>query len=109
MALQNLNVLVPKTFLVIPKEKGVLWPTSQVERSAEVFESWQKVTSLTAKSINTNAGLSYKGATIIGGFSDDIIEIKSRQLGDDAVTLRVKLQYNRWENNISELIVYAYE
>ena len=69
--------------------------TSKVQVFAELIDQWKNTASLTSRSINVQAGLSFFSASISGKYSAENLELKSKQWHDQAVTTRVKLQYNR--------------
>lgn len=82
--------LIPDNVFTVPLKR------SYIERNAQMFESWQNTSSLTSRSINVNAGLSFYGASISGSYSNEMMSSKARQIGNEAVTVRVKMQFNRY-------------
>ncbi|KAK3772322.1 hypothetical protein RRG08_018314 [Elysia crispata] len=68
---------------------------SDVQTSAEFIDVTERTSSLTSSTINTYSGLYFYGKSISGSFSADNIEMKTKQLEQQAYTARVMLQYNR--------------
>ncbi|KAK3803718.1 hypothetical protein RRG08_047682 [Elysia crispata] len=83
--------LIPDNVFTVPLK------TSRVVKFAEVIDQWKNTSSLTARTINSEAGLTFKLVGISGKFSQENTIIKKKQIEDKAVTTRVKLQYNRYE------------
>ncbi|KAH9492036.1 Macrophage-expressed protein 1 protein [Bulinus truncatus] len=91
------NFLIPDNVFTIPIKN------SKVERFAELIDQWQTSSSLTANSINVEAGLSLSQFSISGKYSDEHQELKSKQYEDKAITARVQMRYdsNVAGNNVS--------
>ncbi|KAH9492034.1 Macrophage-expressed protein 1 protein [Bulinus truncatus] len=85
------NFLIPDNVFTIPIK------TSKVERFAELIDQWQTSSSLTANSINVEAGLSLSQFSISGKYSSEHQELKSKQYEDKAITARVQMRYDRYE------------
>ncbi|GFR80349.1 macrophage expressed protein [Elysia marginata] len=89
--MDNGHYLIPDNVYAIPLK------ASNIERTATILDNWKKSSTLTSSSINLSAGMSYGGASISGSFSHENQELKERQIRDKTVTVRIKLQYNRYE------------
>ncbi|KAH9492035.1 Macrophage-expressed protein 1 protein, partial [Bulinus truncatus] len=85
------NFLIPDNVFTIPIK------SSRVERFAELIDQWHNSSSLTANTINIEAGMSAHAFSISGKFSYEHQELKSKQIEDKAMTVRVQLRYNRYE------------
>ncbi|XP_059156143.1 macrophage-expressed gene 1 protein-like [Physella acuta] len=70
---------------------------SRVETFAEIIDSWHSSKSLTSNTVNIHAGFSFGGVLVSGKFSYEHENIKSTQIEDKAVTVRVQLRYHRYE------------
>ncbi|XP_059156146.1 macrophage-expressed gene 1 protein-like [Physella acuta] len=70
---------------------------SRVETFAEIIDSWHSSKSLTSNTVNIQAGFSFGGVSVSGKFSYEHENIKSTQIEDKAVTVRVQLRYHRYE------------
>ncbi|KAK3795933.1 hypothetical protein RRG08_018316 [Elysia crispata] len=73
---------------------------SYVQTSAEFIDVTTRSSSLTSSTINTYSGLYFYGNSISGSYSADNIEIRTKQLEQQAYTARVMLQYNRYESKL---------
>ncbi|XP_055883673.1 macrophage-expressed gene 1 protein-like [Biomphalaria glabrata] len=85
------NFLIPDYVFTIPIKH------SRVERFAEFIDNWNSATSLTSKSVNIAAGMSLGIFSISGQYSSEHEELKSKQIEDNAATIRVQLRYPRYE------------
>ncbi|GFO15541.1 macrophage expressed protein, partial [Plakobranchus ocellatus] len=83
--------LLPDSVYTIPLK------TSNLETFAELIDGWKSSTSVTSRTINANPGFSMPGISISGKFSHEHEEVKSKQVKDSSVTIRVQLRYNRYE------------
>ncbi|KAH9492027.1 Macrophage-expressed protein 1 protein [Bulinus truncatus] len=71
--------------------------SSRIERYAELIDTWHNASSVTSNTINIEAGMSSRTFSISGKYSDEHKELKSKQIEDKAVTVRVQLRYHRYE------------
>ncbi|XP_059156142.1 macrophage-expressed gene 1 protein-like [Physella acuta] len=85
------NFLIPDNIFTVPIK------SSSVERFAEMIDQWHNVSSLTSNSVNMEAGLSLTKGSVSGKFSYEHSELKSKQIEDKAVTVRVQMRYLRYE------------
>ncbi|KAH9492044.1 Macrophage-expressed protein 1 protein [Bulinus truncatus] len=85
------NFLIPDSVFTIPIK------TSKVERFAELIDQWQTSSSLTANSINVEAGLALSQYSISGMYSNENQDMTSKQYEDIAMTARVQMIYDRYE------------
>ncbi|KAL8604381.1 hypothetical protein ACOMHN_028144 [Nucella lapillus] len=83
-------------FLLPDSVGAVPVKASRVQTFAELITHWKSWTSSTSRSINVEAGLSLSKFSINGKFSSDFQDIKSKQIGDKAVTTRTQLRYIRY-------------
>uniref|UniRef100_A0A2C9KAA2 MACPF domain-containing protein n=1 Tax=Biomphalaria glabrata TaxID=6526 RepID=A0A2C9KAA2_BIOGL len=85
------NFLIPDNIFTVPLK------TSRVETFAELIETWHNSSSLTANTVNIEVGMSLGFVSVSGKFSYEHEELKSKQIEDKAVTVRVQIRYNRYE------------
>ncbi|XP_055882083.1 macrophage-expressed gene 1 protein-like [Biomphalaria glabrata] len=85
------NFLIPDNLFTVPLK------TSRVETFAELIETWHNSSSLTANTVNIETGMSLGFVSVSGKFSYEHEELKSKQIEDKAVTVRVQIRYNRYE------------
>ncbi|KAK0044625.1 macrophage-expressed 1 protein-like isoform X1 [Biomphalaria pfeifferi] len=85
------NFLIPDNLFTVPLK------TSRVETFAEMIETWHNSSSLTANTVNIETGMSFGFVSVSGKFSYEHEELKSKQIEDKAVTVRVQIRYNRYE------------
>ncbi|XP_046547688.1 macrophage-expressed gene 1 protein-like [Haliotis rubra] len=76
--------------------------TSKVNTYAEVISHYSDYESVTARSINVDAGFSLFGVSIGGSFSDSYQHAKSQQIGDKTITTRVQLRYHRYTARLKD-------
>ncbi|GFO45023.1 reverse transcriptase [Plakobranchus ocellatus] len=88
------RLLIPDTVFTVPLK------TSELETFAELIDHWHNTSSLTSDTINVQAGLSLPGMSISGKFSREHEQLKSKQIEDKAVTVRVQLRYTRYESKL---------
>lgn len=69
---------------------------SKLETYAEMFEHWKNYTTTTSSTINAEAGLHIGHFGIGGSFSHESEHVRSSQVMDDSVTVRVQLRYTRY-------------
>ncbi|KAK6175401.1 hypothetical protein SNE40_013872 [Patella caerulea] len=70
--------------------------TSKVHAFAELIMNLQDYSSVTAKTINVEAGFSYRGVSISGSFSHEYRKAKVKQQKDKTYITRVELRYIRY-------------
>lgn len=85
------NFLIPDNVFTVPIK------ASRVERFAELIDHWHNTSSVTSDTINIESGLSLSHFSISGKFSYEHQELKSKQIEDKAVTIRVQMRYLRYE------------
>ncbi|KAH9492031.1 Macrophage-expressed protein 1 protein [Bulinus truncatus] len=85
------NLLIPDNIFTVPVK------SSRAERFAELIDQWHNSSSLTANTINIEAGMSLGIVSISGKFSYEHQELKSKQIEDKAMTVRVQMRYIRYE------------
>ncbi|KAH9492026.1 Macrophage-expressed protein 1 protein [Bulinus truncatus] len=85
------NLLIPDNVFTVPVK------SSRVERFAELIDQWHNSSSLTANTINVDAGMSLGIVSISGTYSSEHQELKSKQIEDKATTVRVQMRYYRYE------------
>ncbi|KAI8771902.1 macrophage-expressed gene 1 protein [Biomphalaria glabrata] len=90
--------LIPDNVFTIPIKN------SKVQRFAEIIESWNSASSLTANSINIGAGVSLRKYAISGMFSREHEELKTKQIEEKSSTVRVQLRYPR---QVEHIYVYC--
>ncbi|XP_067660714.1 macrophage-expressed gene 1 protein-like [Haliotis asinina] len=88
--------LLPDCVETIPSK------TSMVNRYAEIISHYSDYESVTARSINVDAGFSLFGVSIGGSFSDSYQHSKSQQIGDKTITTRVQLRYQRYTAQLKD-------
>ena len=73
----------------------VLYPVkeSEVHTFADFYEHWNNYSSMTSRSINVEASVSFKGVGIGGSFSSEFQSVKKHQVEDKAVTTRVQMRH----------------
>ena len=73
----------------------VLYPIkeSKVHTFAELYEHWANFSSMTARGINVEASIQFKGIGIGGSFSSEFQSVKKHQVEDKAVTTRVQMRH----------------
>ncbi|KAH9492024.1 Macrophage-expressed protein 1 protein, partial [Bulinus truncatus] len=85
------NLLIPDNVFTVPVK------SSRVERFAELIDQWHNSSSLTANTINVDAGMSLGIFSISGTYSSEHQELKSKQIENKATTVRVQMRYKRYE------------
>ena len=70
---------------------------SKMQTFAELIDEWKNFRSVTAKSINANAGFQLANYAISGTFSKEYAQVKGQQIEDKSATIRIQLRYHRSE------------
>ncbi|XP_071078741.1 macrophage-expressed gene 1 protein-like [Haliotis cracherodii] len=88
--------LLPDCIETLPRK------TSKVNTYAEIISHYSDYESVTARSVNVDAGFSLFGVSIGGSFSDSFQHAKSQQIGDKTITTRVQLRYKRYTARLKD-------
>ncbi|KAK3795931.1 hypothetical protein RRG08_018315 [Elysia crispata] len=83
--------LIPDNVFTVPLKM------SRVDSFAQIIDSWFNTSSLTSRTINVNAGLSFGVSSISGKFSREMEQMKAKQIENKASTVRVLLRHHRYE------------
>lgn len=86
--------LIPDSVFTVPIK------SSTVQSFAEVIDTWLNTSSTTSHTVNVQASLSLSKFAASGSFSYEHTHLKSKQVEDAAVTVRVQLRYSRYESKL---------
>ena len=80
------NYLLPDDFYLSPIRE------SQIEEYAEIFDHWNKYSSLTSKTISAHASVGWGFAKISSSFSSEHTTVKSHMVNDKSSVVRIHLR-----------------
>ena len=83
--------LIPDNTVIYPVKN------SKVDTHAEIYDHWSNVSSITAKSINAEAAISFPFGSISGSYSEEFESVKRHQVEDNAATVLVQLRHNLYK------------
>ncbi|KAK3747446.1 hypothetical protein RRG08_015558 [Elysia crispata] len=97
------HFLIPDNVFIIPLKR------SKMQTFAELIDEWKNFRSVTAKSINANAGFQLANYAISGTFSKEYAQVKGQQIEDKSATIRIQLRYHRYKAKLRPGILLSPE
>ena len=87
--------LIPDNVFVLPVK------SSNVDIFSEIIDSWKNYTSATSKSINVGGNGKFKfNIGIHGSYSSEYQEVKTNQIRDNSMTVRVGARYEKYVSKL---------
>lgn len=83
--------LIPDNLFVLPRK------SSNVDIFSEIFDHWSNYSSTTSKSINVGGSIGIPWIfSIHGTYSSEYQQVKTQQVGDNSLTVRVGARYEKY-------------